>query len=176
MNYSELILELYERVRKLEKQVEYLTNLIDVKKDITMESREYDYSISRNSMKMFDADVMEGKRDTTKYLFDGVVYPKNKLVLAVVKDYCSKHSDITSTQLLSKFDKSLQGSLGVLEIKEIAQRRIDYTKRFFTNEEDIIKTADNVVFYVCSQWGIINLPRFLTYVTENLGYQIKEIK
>ena len=54
-------------------------------------------------------------RDKTKYLYEGKILPKNRLVLAIIKDYTTKHSQINLKDLQSIFDKSLQGSLMVVD-------------------------------------------------------------
>ena len=82
------------------------------------------------------------QRDKTRYMFNGNVYLKNKLVLAVIKDYVLKNQTITCNELKTVFDKSLQGSIGVVEYEHIAKQRKDYQVRFFQKEDEILLLVD----------------------------------
>jgi hypothetical protein len=106
-------------------------------------------------------------------MFNGNVYLKNKLVLAVVKDYVSKNQTITCNELKTVFDKSLQGSIGVVEYENIAMQRKDYQVRFFAKEDEILQLIDGNMF-VCSQWGVLNISNFIKRA-EQLGYEIEQI-
>ena len=113
------------------------------------------------------------KRDTSRYMYNGKIYPKNRLVFAVIDDY-AKHNTPTLTQLQNTFDKSLQGSLNVVEDYEIAKNITDYAKRYFSKPEDLFVLKDNKTAVVCTQWGIFNIPRFIK-VAQSLGYDIQKI-
>ena len=106
-------------------------------------------------------------------MFNGNVYLKNKLVLAVIKDYVSKNQAITCNELKTIFDKSLQGSIGVVEYENIAKQRKDYQVRFFEKEDEILRLIDGNMF-VCSQWGVLNISNFIKRA-EQLGYEIEQI-
>ena len=115
-----------------------------------------------------------GGRDNTHYMFNGRIYGKNRLVLAVVREYVSVHPSVTVKQLQQTFDRSLQGSLGVvMECNEAKLRSSDYQTRFFVKSDEIIHLIDGDM-YVCTQWGIGNLPNFLHRAKE-LGFEIKSI-
>ena len=158
MEYNELILDMLNRIVKLEKEVELL------KKEKT--PREM------ISKEMFTEERPQ-QRDKTRYMFEGNIYLKNKLVLAVVKAYVSKNSSITCGELKRTFDKSLQGSIGVVEYEVVAKQRKDYQARFFAKDEEIIHLVDGDVL-VCSQWGILNISNFIRRA-EQLGYSIEQI-
>jgi hypothetical protein len=49
-------------------------------------------------------------KDTTKYLFNGQTYGKNRLVLAVVQKYAEENPNISADDLMYAFDNSLQGT------------------------------------------------------------------
>ena len=91
----------------------------------------------------------------------------------VIKDYISKNTSITSKELKTVFDKSLQGSIGVVEDEMIAKQRKDYQVRFFSKDDEIIRLTDGNMF-VCSQWGILNIVNFIKRA-EQLGYKIEQI-
>ena len=159
MEYNELLLEVFNRIVKLEKEVKELKN-------------------NRNTIenvlpKKPIIDDKPQQRDKTRYMFNGNVYLKNRLVLAIVKDYVSDNPTITSGELKMIFDKSLQGSIGVVENEIIAKQRKDYQVRFFARGDEIIKLKDGNML-VCSQWGILNIPNFIKRA-EQLGYTIEQI-
>jgi len=158
MEYKELILDMLNRIVNLEKEVELL------KKEKTPSE-----VISKETF----IEERPVQRDKTRYMFNGNIYLKNKLVLAVVKDYVSKNSIITCNELKTVFDKSLQGSIGVVEYEMIAKQRKDCQVRFFEKEEDILRLVDGNML-VCSQWGILNISNFIKRA-EQLGYNIEQI-
>ena len=158
MEYQELILDMLNRIVKLEKEVELL------KKEKTS---------SEVFPKETFVEERPVQRDKTRYMFNGNVYLKNKLVLAVLKDYVSKNQTITCNELKTVFDKSLQGSIGVVEYENIAKQRKDYQVRFFEKEDEILRLIDGNMF-VCSQWGVLNISNFIKRA-EQLGYEIEQI-
>lgn len=111
-------------------------------------------------------------RDKTKYMLDGKVYPKNRLVLAIVKKYTEQHNP-TFEQLNNVFDKSLQGSLGVVETYENAAQISDCAKRYFMKDEDVLSLNGQKVV-VCTQWGIFNIVKFVKRA-QSLGFVIETI-
>ena len=166
MDYQEIILDLMNRVIKLEKEVESLKSLKE-SNSVIRQIRETDNS------KPIVINRVETGRDKTRYLFKGNVYLKNKLVLAVVTDYVNEHSNITINELKEVFNKSLQGSIGVVESEMIARLRKDYEVRFFAKDYEILHLIDGNA-YVCTQWGILNIPNFIARARQ-LGYEIEEI-
>ena len=158
MEYQELILDMLNRIVKLEKEVELLKKEKSRGEEIPKETF---------------VEERPTQRDKTRYMFNGNVYLKNKLVLAVVKDYVSKNQAITCYELKTVFDKSLQGSIGVVEYEHIAKQRKDYQVRFFEKEDEILRLVDGNMM-VCSQWGVLNISNFIKRA-EQLGYKIEQI-
>ena len=161
MDYANIILEMLDRIKKLENEVAELKNNSNKN------------SINNSRIEETTTEPKKRKRDTTRYLFNRNVYLKNRLVLAVVHDYIKENPTITCEQLQTVFHKSLQGSMGVVETVEKARIRSNYTVRFFTEENEIIHLNDGDM-YVCSQWGILNIPNFLKHAA-TLGYTIDPI-
>ena len=159
MEYNELILDMLNRIIKLEKEVEQLKN-----RDCAMETILSEKKVGENKPQ---------QRDKTRYMFKGNVYLKNRLVLEVVKDYVSNNPTISGQELKDVFDKSLQGSMGVVEYESVARQRSDYQVRFFAKEDEIIRLKDGNML-VCSQWGILNIPNFIKRA-EQLNYKIEQI-
>lgn len=116
--------------------------------------------------------IQSSARDKTKYMFDGKVYAKNRLVLAIIKEYVEQNNP-TFAQLSSVFDKSLQGSLGVVKLYADAKAVSDSAKRFFMKDEDVILLSDAKVV-VCTQWGIFNITKFIKQA-KALGFAVEII-
>ncbi len=164
MEYQELILDMLNRIVKLEKEIEILKGKTFVSTTPIVKSI---------AAQDFSMEERPQQRDKTRYMFDGNVYLKNRLVLAIVQDYVSKKPTITCRELKTVFDKSLQGSIGVVEYEFIAKQRKDYQVRFFGKEDEIVRLSDGNML-VCSQWGILNISNFIKRA-EQLGYQIEQI-
>ena len=116
--------------------------------------------------------LKESGRDKTKYMFEGKIYPKNRLVLAIIKRYAEQNNP-TYEELNNVFDKSLQGSLKVVELYTEALKISDAAKRYFLKEEDVL-TLHNQRVVVCTQWGIFNIVKFIK-VANNLNFNIETI-
>lgn len=170
MDYANIILEMLDRIKKLEQEVSELKQ--EQKQKIPMPSDNSQYAEKSSSVSWEIPNT--GKRDTTRYMFEGNVYLKNRLVLAVVKAYVAKNTSLTRQQLKIVFDKTLQGSIGVVEYVDVAELRSDYEVRFFTKPADIIHLIDGDM-YVCTQWGILNIPNFIKRA-QQLGFQIEPIR
>ena len=147
MDYEIEILKLKQRIEELEKLV-----------------------LSKNHLDKHSETMQNSNRDKTKYMFEGKVYPKNRLVLAIIKDYADK-TNPTYEKLNQVFDKSLQGSLKVVETYENAQKISDGSKRYFMKDEDILILQDNKKVVICTQWGIFNIVRFVK-LAQSMGYNI----
>ena len=177
MEIPEITIKLmFDKVESLEKQVLGLqTEVSELKSRLSeLENERTEQHTTEPPDIMSMASPVTGKRDTTKYMWEGNVYLKNRLVLAIVRDYAKRHPGITRRQLKTIFDKTLQGSIGVVEDEDTAKLRNDCDKRFFAKPDEALTLADGNM-YVCTQWGILNIPRFLARARE-LGYDIKEIR
>lgn len=117
-------------------------------------------------------------RDTTQYRFNGEIYCKNRLVLAVVQKYAKESPNISADDLMSAFDKSLQGSLGVVRpLEGLKDKYADFERRFFTKPHEIIRTSTGDCV-VCTQWGKSPKPNIDDFLrrARQLKYEISEIK
>lgn len=154
MNYENEIIELKQRIAELEAIV------FKMQKPKQIEIQEILPKTNPN-------------RDKTKYMFGGRVCAKNRLVLSVIVQYV-KDTNPTYEQLSKVFDKSLQGSLGVVEVYENAIKVSDAKKRYFLSPNEILHLNDGTKVVVCTQWGIFNIVRFIKQA-QILGYKIETI-
>ena len=118
MDYANIILEMLDRIKKLEKEVEQLKRGGE-----NEEEKDRSYYLTKMSISNPENFCTQtNKRDTTRYMFEGNVYLKNRLVLEVVKKYVKDSTQISRDELKQVFSKSLQGSFGVVENVEICSQ------------------------------------------------------
>jgi len=161
MDYQKIILDMMNRIVILEEKVNVLET-----KQASLDEKSF-------KIKKSESSSSAQTRDTTKYLMEGKLYGKSRLVLATIYSYIRNNPNTTGTELLTTFDKSLQGSLGVIrKLDDVRSSITDYEKRFFTKPEEVLVLSDGK-YVVCTQWGIGNIYRFITRAKE-LGYTIRE--
>lgn len=145
-------MEIEEEIEQLKRRIELLENIV-----------------LQNQQKPTKTSV-EG-RDKTRYMFENKIYPKNRFVLAVIGRYISNKNP-TLEEIRKDFDKSLQGSLNVVETVEVAKKIKDCNKRYFMQNPFLLKDGNEVV--ICTQWGIFNITKFEKAAT-NLGYSFDKV-
>lgn len=117
-----------------------------------------------------EAELLKtGSRDTSKLKFNGELYGKGRLVLAVVKKYVEDNPRTTFSKLKEVFPDELQPRYGVVEEFSKAKKISADRDRFFLKAEDLIKVGDKKIA-VCNQFGSHNLP--LKHF-KSLGFVIK---
>jgi hypothetical protein len=112
-------------------------------------------------------------KDYTKYLFNGEILRKNRLVLAVIKNYVQNHPTISFSQLEVVFPQSLQGKETFAdENKARAVFQQSGRKRHFFEPDELITLSDTTIA-VSTQWGISNINRFIKHSNDTLKSQIE---
>jgi hypothetical protein len=124
------------------------------------------------SDEIFNATVEEislavrGKKDYSKYKFEGNEYGKGRLVHAVLSHYVSNNPSISLNEMLKIFTPGKDGiashKWGVFQTKDFGFKVLEDTghKRFYLNEDDVLRLSDEEIV-VCNQWGSNNIPKFL---------------
>lgn len=148
--------------------------LVDAQQIIPLpEAESYQIRIKQQSEERREA--RKSSKDHTHYLFNGLEYNKRKLVLAVIKDWISKHSPKSFTELLQTFPQEIRGGgmfSPIAEAKAIYERQgID---RHFLGDDEIIQFADSSQYAISNQWGKGNIVKFLSQA-KKIGYEIEEI-
>jgi len=110
------------------------------------------------------------QKDMSQYQFNGQIYGKGRLVLAVIKTYIKKYPDVALEELQEIFPKRLQGSIGVIDTRENARTRYK-DERHFIKKEEIIKLKTDEEIVVCTEWGASNIGRFIKKAKE-IGFDI----
>lgn len=88
-------------------------------------------------------------KDLTKYEFNGQIYGKGRLVLAVIKDYIQQHPETTYSELENVFPHKIQGTQMFTTQKDALKNG---GKNYFIKPEELIKLKDDVIAVSC-QWG-----------------------
>ncbi len=148
--------------------------LVDAQQIIPLpEAESYQIKIKLQSEERREA--RKSSKDHTHYLFNGSEYNKRKLVLAVIKDWISRHFPESFSDLLQAFPQETRGGgmfVPLSEAKATYERQgID---RHFLGEDEIIQFSDSLQYAISNQWGKGNIEKFLAQAIK-LGYEIKEI-
>ena len=118
--------------------------------------------------------AIKGKRDTSKYTFNGEAFAKSRLVLAVVKDYVSKNPDTSFDDLKKAFPDEWQAGGAKSGNRAVFVRLIEAEnlfkdkghRRHFFKEGETIQLSDEVIA-VSNQWGIGNIGGFVDGSNQN---------
>ena len=125
--------------------------------------------------------AVKGKKDTSKYTFNGKAYGKGRLVHAVVKDYVSKNPDTTFDALKKAFPDEWQAG-GSKSDKRAVFRRLSHAQeiheetgyiRHYIKEGETIQLSDEVIA-VSNQWGIGNIGDFVDGSNKNHNTDISK--
>ena len=98
-------------------------------------------------------------KDYTRYIFNGQKFEKNRLVLAVIRDYVEKNPTITYSQLQAKFPDSLQRR-ETFTTETKAKQKSD--RRNFIKPDELITLTDETIA-VSTQWGLPNINPFIEH-------------
>jgi hypothetical protein len=106
-------------------------------------------------------------KDYSKFIFNGQEYNKGRLVNAVINYYVT-NNPMTFAELKSKFPDSIQGSMGVFDIKS---RAIDIKtrtgrRRHYIAPEEMIKLQDETIC-TSTEWNLYNIKDFIDKAKEN---------
>jgi hypothetical protein len=119
--------------------------------------------------------ISNSGRDYTKYTFNGERYPKNRVVLEVIRQFLKDNPKITYDELSDVFPAAYfsQGSKGVFTKYENALRiQKSDRKRHFLEKDEILETYDGIRIAVSTQWAKdLNFDKFLEKA-RTLGYHI----
>ncbi|MFN5514837.1 MAG: hypothetical protein ACK5CA_08835 [Cyanobacteriota bacterium] len=152
---------------KLDKDI-----LLDIEQIIPLPEAE-EYQVKVREQASAQRAVTSSSKDRTKYQFFGKVYNKRQLVLAIVTYYLQTNPDKTFEELREIFYDDIHSTYGVIALLEKAELK-GGAKRYFLNEEQLLKTGDGKTIAVCNQWGIGNIKPMLE-IAKNQGYEIEEL-
>lgn len=124
--------------------------------------------------------VKAGQRKLIRYsLNGGPALPKTKLVLEAMRLYVEKNPGATFADIEAVFPKNIQGGYGVVrkfsELEEYVEAGSNIMGRFSSTPNELLESADGIVFAVCNQWEYNNFPRFVN-ILKGLKWRVKEIR
>lgn len=125
----------------------------------------------------------ENSRNYDKFEFKGQTYPKNRLVLALVKEICARKNISNFEDLVKALPDQWhsQGKASKSEIARVVMRlddvvtKADLNKRFFTKPDERLTLKDGEIAVVSNQWGD-NIDYFIDMVKKTYSIDIKRIK
>jgi hypothetical protein len=146
--------------------------LLDIEQIIPLPEAE-EYQVKVREQASAQRAAASSSKDKTKYQFLGKDYNKRQLVLAIVAHYLQTHPNTTFEQLRQVFPDAICRNFGVVALLEKAESK-GGAKRYFLNEEQLLKTGEGETIAVCNQWGIDNISPILE-IAKSQGYQIEEL-
>jgi hypothetical protein len=144
-----------------------------------LERKVFELEMKVNSFEKTNNDSItldEEKKNNTRierYLFNGNVYKKSKLVLAVIKQYVVDHPNINASELIEAFPSKefkLSTFSCVIKLANIPSKHLNPVKRYFVSDDLVITLKDGTKVAVCTQWGT-NINLFIDFV-KKYGYEI----
>lgn len=128
----------------------------------------------KNDKNVTYSAASSNKKNSDKYIFNEMKFPKNRLVLEVIKNFVSLNPNISYQQLKSAFpDHLIDKPYGVFEKLDIAKHNYpnEYERRYFTKDNEII-LIDSGYICVCTQWEQKYIGRFLNQCKKH-GFEIE---
>lgn len=113
--------------------------------------------------------------DKTQYEYNGDLYGKGRLVLAVIKSQIKQPGE-TFQNLKSQLDSIPINSQILIDVEEYQRKHAvseDIQRRYFIN--DPLVDGDGLKFYVSNQWGLGNIDDFVIKARE-LGHTIRIVR
>ncbi len=147
--------------------------LIDVQQVIPLpEAESYQIKIRQKSEERREAK--RSQRDLTKYRFNGHVFNKRRLVLAVVKEWIRTNRPNSISDLVVAFPQELRrGNLFVKVSNAEAIYERQGRRRHFLAEDEIIIFPDSTQYAISNQWSKELINKF-NLRAEQLGFEIEE--
>ncbi|STY99958.1 Uncharacterised protein [Moraxella lacunata] len=130
-----------------------------------------EYQLKLKEKKHSDQETKRNNKDFSKYQFNGGIFGKGRLVLAVVSDYCKNNPNIDIVHLQDTFPKELQSRLETAILYSDLENNSKFAERYFKDDVITLNNASKII--VCNQWGVGNIDRFIDCATK-LGYKIEK--
>ena len=140
--------------------------LVDIQRVIPLpEIENYQVKVRQKSEEIREA--RQSSKDLTKYIYNGEIYNKRKLVLAVILDWVEQNQPIDMSTLTSAFPMK-RLFVSYQQAKEVAKRD---RKRHFIEEDEIISLSNDSQFAISNQWSKTRVDEFISIARE-LGIEI----
>jgi len=140
--------------------------LVDIQRVIPLpEIENYQVKVRQKSDEIREA--RQSSKDLTKYIYNGEIYNKRKLVLAVILDWVEQNQPIDMSTLKKSFPMNRLFET-YQQAKEVAKRD---RKRHFIEEDEIISLSNDSLFAISNQWSKTRVDKFISIARE-LGIDI----
>ncbi|WP_310428812.1 hypothetical protein [Chamaesiphon sp. VAR_48_metabat_135_sub] len=140
------------------------TVLLDIEQIIPLpEAQDYQVKVREQSNEQRSIQIATKKADHTRYLFDGNIYNKRRLVLAVISKHVKDNSSFTCGEIEKAFSFQLVVSL---------KQEVKFDKLYFMKPNEVITTVDGEELVVYNQWTIDSITKFIDRVRNDFKYQI----
>lgn len=175
--YKAEILELIKQDFLNKYDAELIENVLkDISIDITSKNQK---EIEKPKFQTYTTEKKEhtGTRDKTKYIINGTGsrLAKNRFVLELVRIYL-KEKPTSYAKLKNIFLDEYQGSTGVINTLESVE--VKYAnrgnKRHFIGQHEILTSADNIKFVVCTEWKKDNVDNIVA-LARRKGFDVQEV-
>ena len=147
--------------------------LVDIQPIIPLpEAESYQVRIRQQSEERREA--RETFRDYTRYVFDGDIYNKRKLVLAVVKRWVALNNPQSIDELQRAFPQNLKAGglfVPVSVAREVHARQGIY--RHFLGHEETFAFSDSTEYALSNQWAKNGISEFIK-LASSIGLEISE--
>ena len=134
--------------------------LINIEQFIPLpEAESYQIKIKQQSEEKREA--RQFSKDYTQYSFQGDVFNKRKLVLAVVQKWISENNPSNLPEMLKAFPQETKSG-GLFVPVEKAKEKYDRhgIYRHFLGDGEIVKFPDSTQYAISNQWGKRNIEEF----------------
>ena len=145
--------------------------LIDAQQIIPLPEAEK-YQIRARKKDEEQKAARHSKRDFTRHQFNGEIYNKRRLVLAVIKRWIDQENPQNIDDLERAFPQNTDPELGHVyaRLNEVPEAR---QGRYFTKEEEQINFPDGSCYVIYNQWGGPRHKHFIE-ISRKLGFTIEE--
>lgn len=117
------------------------------------------------------ASSQQSERDYSEYKYNGVIYNKRKLALALFTDWIEKHKPTDFKDLKDKLSSVLKNRTIVLA-DQISE---EIRSRFHLQEDCLVELTSGERIAISNQWGIGNIERLLDFVRED-GFIVEKVE
>ena len=119
-----------------------------------------------------EASKQRQQHDKTQYSINGGTFEgKRRFVYSLVKIYVTQHPTATFAELENVFQPALQGGYGVIRTIDYIREKGYEEYRYFMKPDELLRSADGVIYAVCTQWGIGNTSKVVEFAKQ-LGYKV----
>ncbi len=128
--------------------------------------------VEKQSSKQSENIIQDSQGRNVKYSINGSeFYKKNQFVYQLIKEFVRLHPEKTFAELEQIFPTQLQGSCGTIRTLNYIRSKKYSGKRYFDEDDKILKSSDRIEFAVSTQWDKHNIPSFIN-TAQKLGFII----